>query len=110
MNWKRTNFIRLLATVLIFAMTTNLNANDETENNVLTPNDKAAELLAEAHSAGKSSAAIDDPARPQALPSNQVSSETKQSYEKALRDYYHYRSVGLEHRQSVFQWQLFSAK
>ncbi|MBT3206535.1 MAG: hypothetical protein HN349_19630, partial [Gammaproteobacteria bacterium] len=51
-----------------------------------------------------------DPARPQSLPNSSKDPETNRLYEKALQDYYSYRSYGLQHRKAVFQWQLFSAK
>lgn len=53
---------------------------------------------------------IVDPARPQALPITATDPETKRLYEKALQDYYSYRSKGLEHRGAVFRWQLLSAR
>lgn len=72
------------------------------------------ELIAQSKAAtdsGKvSGAAVEDPARPEALPGRNVSEETQMQYEQSLRDYYVYRSIGLEHRQAVFRWQLFSAK
>ena len=51
-----------------------------------------------------------DPARPETLSKGRHSKETIALYEKSLQDYYAYRSKGLEHRRSVFEWQLFSAK
>ncbi len=35
---------------------------------------------------------------------------TKEKYLAALREYYNYRITGLQHRQRVFEWQLFSSK
>jgi len=51
-----------------------------------------------------------DIARPKPLPPSATDKETRRLYEKALQDYYRYRSHGLEHRKAVFRWQLFSAK
>lgn len=51
-----------------------------------------------------------DPARPEALPGASGDPQTRALYETALQDYYRYRSDGLQHRRSVFAWQLFSAK
>jgi len=53
---------------------------------------------------------VEDPARPQPLPGASKDPKTNELYEKALQDYYHYRSEGLQHRRAVFKWQLFSAK
>jgi hypothetical protein len=36
--------------------------------------------------------------------------ETHAAYLKSLRAYYNYRATGLEHRRSVFRWQLLSSK
>ena len=55
-------------------------------------------------------AANTDPARPQPLPAGVTDPETLRLFEKALQDYYAYRSQGLDHRTAVFEWQLFSAK
>lgn len=52
----------------------------------------------------------DDPARPKPLAGTSSDPLTKELYEKALQDYYIYRSEGLQHRREVFVWQLFSAK
>ncbi len=51
-----------------------------------------------------------DPARPKPLPAASSDPKTRQLYEKALQDYYIYRSEGLQHRRAVFKWQLFSAR
>lgn len=53
---------------------------------------------------------VEDLARPKSLPPSSSDKETQRLYEKALQDYYRYRSHGLEHRKAVFSWQLFSAK
>ncbi|MEO8053305.1 MAG: hypothetical protein ABI833_23130 [Acidobacteriota bacterium] len=38
-----------------------------------------------------------------------VSAETRTKYEEALREFYQYQIIGLQHRRRVFQWQLFSS-
>lgn len=50
-----------------------------------------------------------DPMAP-AAPSAQVDAATQKAYLAALREYYAYRSSGLEHRRRVFVWQLLSSK
>jgi len=55
-------------------------------------------------------AKTDDMARPKPIPKSSSDKDTRLAYEKALQDYYRYRSHGLEHRKAVFSWQLFSAK
>jgi len=55
-------------------------------------------------------AKTDDMARPKPIPKSSTDKDTRLAYEKALQDYYRYRSHGLEHRKAVFSWQLFSAK
>ena len=62
------------------------------------------------NSAPRVGAEVDDPARPKSLPAGVSDPETKRLFEKALQDYYVYRSQGLDHRSEVFKWQLFSAK
>lgn len=39
-----------------------------------------------------------------------LDAETHAAYLVSLRAYYNYRATGLEHRRSVFQWQLLSSK
>lgn len=51
-----------------------------------------------------------DPARPDRPPEFVEDPDTRAKYHESLREYYEYRSNGLKHRQSVFKWQLFSAK
>lgn len=58
----------------------------------------------------KGSSENKDPARPESLAVTSSDPLTKKLYEKALQDYYIYRSEGLQHRRAVFIWQLFSAK
>ncbi len=51
-----------------------------------------------------------DPTLPLASHSELFDSPTKEKYLAALREYYDYRISGLQHRQRVFEWQLFSSK
>ena len=65
---------------------------------------------ARATDSGTPGAQVVDPARPGPLPGAVSDPNTRRLYEKAMQDYYAYRSQGLGHRSAVFAWQLFSAK
>ncbi len=77
-----------------------------------TPQEKLENIINKAELVSEKSTrpVVDDPARPEPLPVSPSDPETKKLYEKALQDYYVYRSEGLQHRRAVFVWQLFSAK
>jgi hypothetical protein len=47
---------------------------------------------------------------PTILPIEVLAPETAQSMQQALKAYYDYRTVGYEHRRSVFRWQLLPSK
>jgi len=51
-----------------------------------------------------------DPTLPLASHPELFDPPTKEKYLAALREYYNYRITGLQHRQRVFEWQLFSSK
>ena len=51
-----------------------------------------------------------DPMLPLASHPELFDPPTKEKYLSALREYYNYRISGLQHRQRVFEWQLFSSK
>jgi hypothetical protein len=75
----------------------------------------AADRLAEAINSGTVESAGtlpdgSDPARPDRPPEFVEDSETRAKHHEALQEYYVYRTKGLQHRQSVFKWQLLSAK
>ncbi|MGH7801503.1 MAG: hypothetical protein ACREOW_12920 [Thermodesulfobacteriota bacterium] len=51
-----------------------------------------------------------DPMLPLAPHPELFDQQTKEKYLAALREYFDYRISGLQHRQRVFEWQLFSSK
>ena len=99
-------FLSFMSFVLL---TNEVNAQSETDQ------EKRQELLSKiindkGKSTNNSLPSSNDPARPLSLPNSSKDPETNRLYEKALQDYYSYRSYGLQHRKAVFKWQLFSAK
>ena len=95
---------RGLGLVLCFVLLCGLTSNAYSqESGDATPRDKLADIL-------NNSDQQVDPVRPLPLPGESTDPRTSELYEKALQDYYSYRSTGMQHRQAVFKWQLFSAK
>ncbi|HKL34520.1 MAG TPA: hypothetical protein VJ919_18415 [Tangfeifania sp.] len=58
----------------------------------------------------QSDSAIVDPMLPESPNPMLSDSLTKEKYQAALQEYYNYHISGLQHREKVFSWQLFSSK
>lgn len=53
---------------------------------------------------------VTPPTMPLGMPNIEINEQTRMEFNRAMQEFYTYRSSGYEHRRHVFEWQLFSSK
>ena len=114
-----TSLMRSLALVVLIFCISTLNSSVMAENDEMQSATSASEELSkiisgeielEEDATPKPASGSVDPMRPAEPDAAHINAVTLEKYHNSMQAYYDYRTVGLDHRREVFEWQLFSAK